>query len=302
MTSPALSGVRLTKGHGTENDFIVVPDPDGALDLDAATVTRLCDRRAGIGADGLIRVVRSRALADGAALLDEAPEAEWFMDYRNADGSIAEMCGNGIRVLAAYLRREGLVDLPEGGSILLGTRGGVRRIGYHGGLYSVAMGRWVFPGGDQAREPGFDVAVVVPGLPGQRAGLRVAVPNPHTVVALPDLADLEAADLTDGVQYDPVPEDGTNLELVVPLGESEVGGVRTGTVRLRVLERGVGETRSCGTGTCAAALAVRAWAGAGAPDLWRVLVPGGEVAVRVDGDEVELTGPAVLVADVTLLG
>ncbi|MDD9205776.1 diaminopimelate epimerase, partial [Georgenia sp. 10Sc9-8] len=201
MTPPALADVTLTKGHGTENDFVLVPDPDGALDLDAATVAHLCDRRAGIGADGLIRVVRSAALAEGKAALREG--AEWFMDYRNADGSAAEMCGNGIRVFVDYLRRRGLVDLDEGATVPVGTRGGVRPVTFAGGLYTVDMGRWSFPGGQQALDQGYDVAVQVAGLEEQRAGLRVAMPNPHTVVALPDVAELAAADLTREARYDP---------------------------------------------------------------------------------------------------
>ncbi|UNX55953.1 diaminopimelate epimerase [Georgenia sp. TF02-10] len=326
MTSPfgALAGRGLTTGHGTENDFLLVPDPDGELDLTAAEVAAACDRHAGVGADGLIRVVRTAALtgADQAASAPADPAApapvdpagaapapadapapaavagaEWFMDYRNADGSVAEMCGNGIRVFVHYLREQGLVDLPPGASIAVGTRGGIRQVAFDGERYTVAMGRWAMPGGLAAVQAGYDVIVQVPGLPGPRAGLRVTLPNPHTVVALPDEAALAAADLTGAVAYDPVPPAGTNLELVVPLGDDDAG---LGTVRMRVLERGVGETRSCGTGTCAAALAVRAWGGPGAPDTWRVLVPGGEVLVHVDGDQVTLTGPAVLTADVTL--
>ncbi|MFC4556345.1 diaminopimelate epimerase [Georgenia faecalis] len=299
MTTPALRGLRLTKGHGTENDFLLLTDPDGALVLDAADVAGLCDRRAGIGADGLIRAVRSRALPEGVDVLAEDSTAEWFMDYRNADGSVAEMCGNGIRVFVAYLEREGLVE--PGAAVAVGTRSGVRRVWRTGEEYTVDMGPWRMPGGAAAIDQGYDVAVVVAGLAGARAGLRVDVPNPHTVVALPDVAELDAADLGPAVVVEPVPPAGTNVELVVPLGEEVLDGEAVGTVRMRVQERGVGETRSCGTGTCAAALAVRAWAGRGAPDAWRVLVPGGEVRVRVvDGDRVELTGPAVLVADVSL--
>ncbi|WP_127130816.1 diaminopimelate epimerase [Georgenia sp. SYP-B2076] len=303
MTSPfgRLAGRTLTTGHGTENDFVLVPDPDGALELSAVEVAAACDRHAGIGADGLIRVVRSRSLPEGGAVLADAPAAEWFMDYRNADGSIAEMCGNGVRVFVHYLRLRGLVDLPAGGSVVVGTRGGARRVTFDGEQYTVEMGRWAMPGGLAAVQAGYDVAVGVPGVEGTRGGLRVSIPNPHTVVALRDEAELAGAVLTGLPAYDPVPPEGTNLELVVPLGEDDATGEAVGAVRMRVLERGVGETRSCGTGTCAAALAVRAWAGTGAPDTWRVLVPGGEVTVRVVGDTVTLTGPAELTAEVTLL-
>ncbi len=92
--------VPFVKGHGTENDFVLIPDLDAALDLTPAAVAAICDRRAGLGADGVLRVVRAAKHPDGAAY---AAEAEWFMDYRNADGSVSEMCGNGVRVFARYL-------------------------------------------------------------------------------------------------------------------------------------------------------------------------------------------------------
>ena len=294
----ALGGRTLVKGHGTANDFLLVEDADAHLDLTPGLVAALCDRRTGIGADGLIRVVRTAALGDAATDGDGAPE--WFMDYRNADGSIAQMCGNGVRVFAHYLRLRGLVDLPDGATVAVGTRAGTRRVTRRGELYAVAMGRWGLPGGAAAAAEGYDAVVSVAALDGQRAGLSVDVGNPHTVVALAEEDELDAADLGRAPELDPVPVHGTNVELVVPLGEEEVGGVLVGTLRMRVHERGVGETASCGTGCSAAALAVRAWGGPGAPDVWRVLVPGGEVSVRVTGDEVELTGPAELVADVTL--
>src|SRR5580765_5468393 len=130
--------IRFAKGHGTENDFVLLPDPDGGLELTPARVAALCDRRRGIGADGLLRVVRWSALGDGPV---PEPGVEWFMDYRNADGSIAEMCGNGVRVYARYLAERGWVS---GREFPLGTRAGVRtvRVGgaSAGGEISVDMG------------------------------------------------------------------------------------------------------------------------------------------------------------------
>lgn len=295
------TGVRLVKGHGTENDFLLLADPDGRVELTPGQVRALADRRAGIGADGVIRAVPSRHLAEGRALLASEPRAAWFMDYRNADGSLAEMCGNGLRVFVAFLAASALVDLPDGGAVVVGTRGGALTVRREGGLLAADLGAADFPGGAPAIAAGYDATVAVAGLPDVRPGLRVAVPNPHTVVALADLAELEAADLTRAPRVEPPPPEGTNVELVVPLGEQVVDGRRVGVVRMRVHERGVGETRSCGTGACAAALAVRSWAGQGAPDEWRVLVPGGELTVRaLPGGRVELGGPARLVADVAL--
>ena len=299
--------LHVTKGHGTENDFVLVDDRDGSLDLTPALVRALADRRAGLGADGVIRLVACTALAEGAASLAEDASASWFMDYRNADGTTAEMCGNGVRVVARFAERLGLWD--GSAPLVLGTRAGVRRVtrlvdplGGDAAWYAVDMGRWQLPGGTAAAAAGMDAEVLVPGLDVARPALSVDLGNPHTVLALADERELEAADLTRAPGVVPVPPSGTNVELVVPLGESTMpDGEVVGRVRMRVHERGVGETRSCGTGACAAALAVRTWAGAGAPDTWVVDVPGGQVRVRVlPAGHVELAGPAVLVGEVDL--
>jgi diaminopimelate epimerase len=298
------SALAFTKGHGTENDFVLLDDRDASLDLTADLVRALADRRAGIGGDGVIRVVPSKDLPEGQVLLAQEPAAEWFMDYRNADGSIAQMCGNGVRVFAAFLEQLGLTTFDGGSELVLGTRAGVRRVRKEdNGWYAVDMGIWSFPGGQAAVADGFDAEVLVPGLEVDgaevaRPALSVDLGNPHTVVALASVADLERAELWRAPDVVPVPPQGTNVELVVPLGEeTSVDGSVVGRVRMRVHERGVGETRSCGTGACAAALAVRAWAGDGAPDVWLVEVPGGtlRVTILVDG-HIELAGPAELVA------
>lgn len=304
MTVVAAPTLHVTKGHGTQNDFVLLDDRDALVELSPALVRSLADRRAGVGGDGVIRVVASENVPEGVSALADEPAARWFMDYRNADGSVAEMCGNGVRVFAAYLERLGLWEGV--GELALGTRAGVRRVrrvavpaGIGDDLwYSVDMGRWHLPGGSQAVHDGADAEVLVAGLDVARAGLSVDVGNPHVVLALGDEDELTAADLTRAPQVTPVPPHGTNVELVVPLGEHEAAdGTLVGRVRMRVHERGVGETRSCGTGACAAALAVRTWAGTGAPDVWLVDVPGGTVRVTVLPEgHVELAGPAVLVA------
>ena len=305
------SALAFTKGHGTENDFVLLDDRDARLDLTAEVVRQLADRRAGIGGDGVIRVVRSKDLPEGQVLLAQEPTAEWFMDYRNADGSIAQMCGNGVRVFAAFLEQLGLATFAEQRELVLGTRAGIRRVRKEdSGWYAVDMGLWSFPGGDTAISDGFDAEVLVPGLEIDgaevaRPALSVDLGNPHTVVALASLDDLDRAELWRAPDVVPVPPQGTNVELVVPLGEeTSIDGSVVGRIRMRVHERGVGETRSCGTGACAAALAVRAWAGDGAPDVWMVEVPGGTLRVTILPDgHVELAGPAQLVAQgVTDLG
>ena len=279
-------GLTFTKGHGTENDFVLVPDLDGVLDLLPSQVARLADRRAGIGGDGVIRVAPTRTASE-EDVRSQSSEAEWFMDYRNADGSPAEMCGNGTRVFAAYLRREGLETADE---FPIATRAGVKHVRFEpGGLIAVNLGPWRFADLADASDDGIDALVHLDGhQPFSAVSLDLG--NPHTVVALPESIDLAGLDLSRPPVVNPAPPHGTNVEFVRPQGP--------GHISMRVHERGVGETRSCGTGACAAALATRFWAGEGAPDVWTVDVPGGRLRVTaLPGQEVELAGPAELVAD-----
>jgi diaminopimelate epimerase len=276
---------RFVKGHGTENDFVLLPDADGALDLTDDRVQRLCDRRAGIGGDGVLRVVRSAAAPAAAAM---AGEAEWFMDYRNADGSAVEMCGNGIRVFARFLVDEGWADPGE---LPIATRDGVKVVRLdRSGDVTVDMGRATLPG--TART----VRVGSASWP----AVEVDVGNPHAVVFVDDLAD--AGELRSAPEVVPAFPVGVNVEFAVRSGP--------GHLAMRVHERGVGETRSCGTGACAVMLAALTQDtgpasgvadGSGSPTTYAVDVPGGRLTVsrRADG-HLELTGPAVLVADGTV--
>jgi diaminopimelate epimerase len=280
--------VRFTKGHGTGNDFVLVADPDGALDLKPSAVARLCDRRFGIGADGLLRAVRVGADVEATAL-GAGEDVDWFMDYRNADGSTAEMCGNGIRVFAAFLIEEGLVQLPNGATLAVLTRGGVMTVQRTATGFAVDLGRW--------RMGADDVMVRIGSVDVERPGLAIDVPNPHVVVALAEDTELDGADLSTPPVLDPLPPAGANVELVRPSDPLVEDGIAR--IRMRVHERGSGETLSCGTGAVAAALAVRHWAGPAAPHDWRVTVPGGVLGVRMfpaeDGEHVALSGPAELV-------
>lgn len=283
-----MPALRFTKGHGTLNDFVLLMDEHGALNLTEDVARFLCDRRAGVGGDGVIRAVRAGALEAGAGY----DPATWFMDYRNSDGSLSEMCGNGARVFAALLERDAGVDLR--GGLTIGTRGGPRTLtSLGGGIYAVGMGPYRL--GDAA--DGFDSEVAARGLEPLRPALSVDVGNPHHVVALAHLDELEALDLTVPPVVHPLPPQGSNVEFVVTLGGEVRDGAERGRVRMRVHERGSGETMSCGTGACAVALAVRQWAGPDAPSVWDVEVPGGLVTVRITPDRTILEGPAVLVAD-----
>lgn len=271
----------FTKGHGTGNDFVLIADPDGEVDLSDAQVAALCDRHFGIGADGMLRVVRSASIAEGSDAA--AAGAEWFMDYRNADGSKAEMCGNGTRVFAKYLSQTGLASLD--GGLRIGTRAGVKTLTRSEDGLEVDLGPFRIESGDTlVRARGLDIA---------RPGIGIDVGNPHIVVALSSAAELEGLDLTYQPVLEPSPARGANVEFVVPSDPLVRDGV--GEISMRVFERGVGETLSCGTGVAAAALAVRHWAGQAAPDRWIVDVPGGRLGVRVHGGSVMLSGPASLV-------
>jgi diaminopimelate epimerase len=266
---------RFVKGHGTENDFVLLPDPDGGLRLDPATVVAICDRRAGLGADGVLRVVRTAA-DDEARGLPGADGTTWFMDYRNADGSAAEMCGNGIRVVARYLVDAGL---EPAGDLQLLTRDGVKAVRLAAvGDVTVDMG--------PADLPPTEHKVTV----GDRSwpAVEVDMGNPHAVVFVDDLA--EAGDLLGAPVVEPAFPDGVNVEFAVRVGDQHLA--------MRVHERGVGETRSCGTGACAVMVAAARRDGVTGPSTYVVDVPGGRLTVteRADG-HVELAGPAVLVAE-----
>lgn len=279
--------LHFAKGQSTGNDFILVSDPEGEVDLTPDEIARLCHRRFGIGADGFIRAVRSRALPAGAAVLEEEPDAEWFMDYWNADGTPAEMCGNGIRLFAHYLVSEGFVARERRDTLAIGTRAGVKDVlpGVSG--YTVDLGRWRL---------GPERLVTAHGLQVPRPGLGIDLGNPHVVAALAHVGELDALELHRAPELEPPAEAGANVEFVVP--EEPIISDGVARIRLRVHERGVGETLSCGTGAAAAALAFRHWGGDGMPNHWRVDVPGGRLAVRMfpteEGEHVSLSGPAEL--------
>ena len=257
------------KGHGTENDFVLLPDPDGSVhgDLSPARVRALCDRRAGIGGDGVLRVIRSEAI-------DGPDTAEWFMDYRNADGSLSEMCGNGIRLFARYLVDSGLVSRK---AFPIATRDGLKQVTIDGDQVTVDLGAPVI---------GCETWVRVDGR--TLAARQVTTGNPHAVAFVADLG--EAGRLLEPPEVDhEIYPDGVNVEFVARHGDRHIA--------MRVHERGSGETRSCGTGACAAMVATAVADQVGRGATYRVEVPGGELAVTwTDDDRLLLAGPAVIVA------
>lgn len=277
-------GLMFLKGHGTLNDFVILPDDRADVELHDDLVRALCDRRGGIGADGVLRIATAGALVDRgvlAALPDGVGAADWFMDYRNADGSIAEMCGNGVRVFAHALVSTGRAGV---GRIAVGTRSGPRPadILHHDGTHAVVrvdMGEPVLLGVSSAELSGRVYA-----------GLAVDMGNPHLACVVPGLGPAELRDLP--VHKAPVYDtgffsEGVNVEIATPLVD--------GRVFMRVHERGSGETMSCGTGIVATAVAALADAGEATGEVL-VSVPGGEVGVALTDSGSTLTGPSELVA------
>ncbi|HKT00115.1 MAG TPA: diaminopimelate epimerase [Rugosimonospora sp.] len=265
--------MRFAKGHGTGNDFVILPDPDGALALTPQLVRAVCDRRFGIGGDGVLRVVRTAKHPEAAAYVGTA---EWFMDYHNADGSTAEMCGNGVRVFARYLRHTGLADTDQ---IPLATRAGLVMAVLAGDEITVDMVPPVLG-------PAATATVAGTAYP----GTSCSVGNPHLVCPVPELStmDLSAAPGLDPAAF----PDGANVEFTVA-GEPVPGADEH--VHMRVYERGSAETLSCGSGACAVAAVALRDAGLAAGRV-AVDVPGGRLSVALGPGTCLLTGPAVLVA------
>ena len=269
--------MKFVKGHGTGNDFVIIGDPDGALDLTPQLVAALCDRHRGIGADGVLRVVRSAKHPDAAG---HAAEAEWFMDYRNSDGSLAEMCGNGVRVFTRYLLEHGLAA-PHAGGLPVATRSGVVRAVIDGPTINVHM---TTPRVYAASTASLG-ALTVPGV-------AVDCGNPHLVCHIS--ASLDDLDLLRAPAFDEIlfPA-GVNVEFVTAADRVDGADLH---VRMRVYERGSAETLSCGSGALAVGAVALRDAGL---TFGRVAVdlPGGRLTVTAtETGEWWLAGPAVLVA------
>jgi diaminopimelate epimerase len=280
--------VHASKHEGTGNDFIVVLDPDDALRLTVGQVRLLCDRRRGVGADGIIRVGPGRQGCDLS------------MELRNADGGTAEMSGNGIRCLAQAAVDGGLVSPPR---FTVSTAAGIRTVDFVAGespgwaRASVDMGP-VTLGPDQPQD--FE----------DRKVRTADVGNPHLVLFGPEVATVDVAVL--GPQLQSPFEGGINVEWICLAGDGGGGGGDDGpragaggarSLDLRVWERGAGETLACGTGSVAAAAAARGWGVVDPDGPIRVHNPGGTLEVTLGerpGDPAYLAGPVRKVADIDI--
>jgi len=257
--------VIATYGHGTHNDFLLIFDEADQLLITPAQVAAMCNRTTGIGSDGLIRIIKG-------------DDGKWFMDYRNADGSLAEMCGNGIRVMARYLVAKGH---QREGIFAINTRDGLKhlRVPAEDDI-SVNMGKLY----DETEE----VSAEVNGA--TYKGFNINVGNPHAVVFMEDLSTLGSLESAPVVSPATSYPEGVNVEFVEIMANHEV--------KMRVHERGSGETQSCGTGTCAVALAATLKSGESLPSRWVIYPPGGRLVVDIDGhSNATLTGPALLLED-----
>jgi diaminopimelate epimerase len=260
-----------TLAHGTGNDFVVIADLDDQLEVSEVLVQALCNRRLGLGADGILRIGGS---VDG----------DVFMDHRNADGSIVEMCGNGVRVVAKYVVDRGIVT---GDDVLVDTRDGIKTVRVRRGEdglvleATVDMGRPSIAPGEWLDVDGIKVEVV-----------SVGIGNPHAIVRVEDVATAPVRTLGPRIESHERFPDGVNVEFAQIVGPADV--------RLRVWERGVGETAACGTGACATQAALRALDLVG--DDVTIHLPGGDLRVywSANNEGARMTGPAVEIASGTL--
>lgn len=323
----------VVKGHATANDFVIYFDPEGRYDPTEAETRYLCDRHRGVGGDGLIRLTKAEYVADltgkqRAQLADDG--AEWFMDYRNADGSLAEMCGNGTRLTARFAQSLNLLSRDVGARFLLGTRAGVKELTFRGDdaelgsdVFTVRMGGW------SAGSVG-EYLVTLPGMQQVSGGRKpyalgtfADLGNPHIVCVAEDstglfslpkssLPRVEDLDLTQAPAVSPALPHGQNVEFVRIDSAPNVadGGIGeratqkrfgipslSGMATMRVNERGVGETLSCGTGLCATGIVLRMLTEV---STWTITVRGGVLRVAVSDDDVTLTGSSTLVGEVTV--
>ncbi|MDR0950468.1 MAG: diaminopimelate epimerase [Candidatus Ancillula sp.] len=251
------------KGHGMGNDFIIYDDFEDKFEPNSQEIQKVCDRHFGIGADGLIRLTK---------------KDNYFMDYRNADGSIAEMCGNGTRVCLAFLRYLGFTSISD--TIDLETRAGIKKLSYiDDDTIQVDMGE--FKTGDSYLVNFW----LKDGSKSQVSARFVDMGNPHLVAILENEEQLNNLDLTKKPIMKPNLETGANFEFAVIENNQNLA-------KMRVFERGVGETLSCGTGICATGIVT---------GQNNIQVPGGVAGVEVHSNQVKLSGPAKITARIELL-
>lgn len=261
--------MEFTKAHGTGNDFVLLPDPDDDLALTPSLARALCDRHHGLGADGVIRLAPAR----------EGVAGDVFMDYRNADGSLAEMCGNGVRCVAKYVADRGHVSEL----VRVDTRAGVK---------DVEVTLWHEDGtaAELRVDMGPPVAIGSERIDLDGAGdielTTLSMGNPHAVIVMGDPTAAPLAAWAEAINADPRFPEGVNVEAI--------GVPRLDRIDGRIHERGVGETLASGSG--AAAMVVAAHVRGLATREVTVALPGGALDIVWADETITVTGPAVEVA------
>lgn len=272
--------IRFSKMHGLGNDFVFIEDLAEEFELSPEAVEWFCDRNFGIGGDGLILVRPATT-----------PDADFFMLYYNSDGTTAEMCGNGVRCFAKYVVDHGLVA-ADADSVRVETLGGIKPItftrDYAGNLdmATVDMGAPILTpadipttlSGDQVFECPIETEF------GEFRITAVSMGNPHAIIWVDDVETAPVETVGPAIENHPAFPRKTNVEFAQYVGDD--------LIRLRVWERGVGETLACGTGACATLVAasLACYVGRSAS----IELPGGELLIRWDEDgHVYMTGPAV---------
>ncbi len=307
---------RILKAHGTGNDFVILIDMDDEVELSADIVAALCDRHRGVGADGVIRITAAVPDDVSAAIAEGVADAPVFMDYRNADGTIVEMCGNGVRVVAKVVHDHGLVPVAVNARLPIGTRAGLRPVrvmGDAGSDGSMVVTHVVVDMGPALQDAdavglvdgAYDGDVAEFRLADARARIEapddlmgaafagVSMGNPHAVTIVDDVDTVALARFGPVIECHEAFADGVNVNVVQVVDDV--------TLRLRVWERGVGETQACGTGACASVAAMTVAGLVDGDHPVDVVVAGGTLRIeRDDRGHMLMTGPAEIVGTVTL--
>ncbi len=293
MNAP-LASLPVRIAHGTGNDFVVLHDrSDALLDvLSERLVRALCNRRTGVGGDGVIRLgsPASAPTVDG----DDQSSADVFMDYRNADGSIVEMCGNGVRVVADQWVRH---VVPDATTVKIATRSGIRTVtvdrSENARSYTVDMGPAEFTPEKVPFRSRMPLAIMESIQVGSGAFevTAVSMGNPHAVIRVPTVDAAPVREAGPMIEHHEAFPERANVGFVAVRAPDQID--------LRVWERGVGETQACGTGACAAVAALRRRGDV--DEIVQVRLPGGTLTIEArDGANVMMTGPAVEVAGAEL--
>lgn len=296
--------VDLIKGHGTGNDFILMLDTYNKIFLNPDLIISICNRYKGIGADGFIRAVKTSNIK-GLKGVNEEKDL-WFMDYYNADGKKAEICGNGIRVFVHFLVYSNQITFRENKNIFINTRAGIKSIRMiKKNLYSVKFNDWFFNYPDKVYKNNFDSYVTIPNTNFKnQPAISVNVGNPHTVVLVNDFNTLSKLNLNYTPVVNPRPLYGSNIEFAV-LNKNTKN--LNNNIFVRVHERGVGETQSCGTGACASAIVQNFFLMKDNNilkfnNIVKVNLPGGKLVVKfIKKTELEMIGKSELINKIKYL-